>query len=77
MLVARKDVLHNYHEHDSLLENKIDEELSEEDRKAAWDDYENDKKGLVTNTGVCFCHFLRVAGKSQGILSNLQKSVIS
>ena len=29
----------NYHEHDSLLEHVFSEELSEEERKAAWDDY--------------------------------------
>lgn len=36
-----------YHEHDSLLENKQEEELNEEERKAAWEDYENEKKGKV------------------------------
>ena len=29
----------NYHEHDSLLKHVFSEELSEEERKAAWDDY--------------------------------------
>ena len=29
----------NYHEHDSLLEHVFSEELSEEDRKVAWDEY--------------------------------------
>lgn len=29
----------NYHEHDSLLEHVFSEELSEEDRKAAWEEY--------------------------------------
>ena len=29
----------NYHEHDSLLKHEFSEELSEEERKAAWDDY--------------------------------------
>jgi len=33
-----------YHEHDSLLENVLGEELNEEERKLAWEDYENDKK---------------------------------
>ncbi|KAE8739325.1 hypothetical protein FOCC_FOCC015174 [Frankliniella occidentalis] len=34
-----------YHEHDSLLENKEEEELSEKERKKAWEDYEKEKKG--------------------------------
>lgn len=29
----------NYHEHDSLLEHVFSEELSEEERKAAWEEY--------------------------------------
>lgn len=37
-----------YHEHDSLLENKSDEELTEAERKAAWDDFENEKRGVNT-----------------------------
>ena len=44
MLESILDHLHpqwvvNYHEHDSLLEHVFSEELSEEDRKAAWDEY--------------------------------------
>ena len=30
-----------FHEHDSLLENKKDEELNEEERKDAWEEFEN------------------------------------
>lgn len=33
-----------YHEHDSLLDHKEEEELSEEERKAAWAEYEAEKK---------------------------------
>lgn len=43
LLKQYKDVIINYHEHDSLLENKEDEDLTEEERKAAWKDYEEEK----------------------------------
>ena len=33
-----------YHEHDSLLEHVFDEELSEEERKAAWESYNAQKQ---------------------------------
>jgi hypothetical protein len=48
----QKDWFVGIHEHDSLLENLIEQELTEEEKKAAWEEYENEKKGLVKN-GQC------------------------
>lgn len=47
ILKEHKNVIVGYHEHDSLLENQKEEELTEEERKQAWEDYENEKKGVV------------------------------
>ncbi|TRZ01034.1 hypothetical protein DNTS_034924 [Danionella cerebrum] len=47
LLQTFKDQIVGYHEHDSLLDHKEEEALSEEDRKAAWAEYEAEKKGLT------------------------------
>lgn len=36
-----------HHEHDSLLVNQEEQTLTEDERKAAWDEYENEKKGIM------------------------------
>ncbi|XP_057204799.1 transcriptional regulator ATRX isoform X1 [Triplophysa rosa] len=46
LLHSFKDQIVGYHEHDSLLDHKEEEALSEEDRKAAWAEYEAEKKGF-------------------------------
>ncbi|XP_043913189.1 transcriptional regulator ATRX [Protopterus annectens] len=46
LLQTQKDCIVRYHEHDSLLDHKEEEELTEEERKAAWAEYEAEKKGL-------------------------------
>lgn len=49
LLQSRKDYIFKYHEHQTLLENKEDEELNEEERKAAWEEYENEKTARVNS----------------------------
>ena len=46
LLSTQKDWIVGYHEHDSLLEKRPEENLSEEERKAAWEEYEREKQGL-------------------------------
>lgn len=43
MLKKYEDVIYKYHEHDSLLENKEEETLDEDERKAAWEEFESEK----------------------------------
>lgn len=43
MLQNHEKLIFKYHEHQSLLENKEDEVLNEEERKAAWEEFENEK----------------------------------
>ena len=40
LLKSCKDQIVSYHEHETLLDHKADEELSEAERKAAWAEYE-------------------------------------
>ncbi|XP_055695300.1 transcriptional regulator ATRX homolog [Lutzomyia longipalpis] len=53
MLTKYEDLIYKYHEHDSLLENKEEETLNEEERRAAWEEYEAEKKRVpVINYGM-------------------------
>ncbi|EPY73439.1 transcriptional regulator ATRX, partial [Camelus ferus] len=47
LLQIHKEHIVGYHEHDSLLDHKEEEELTEEERKAAWAEYEAEKKDLI------------------------------
>lgn len=43
MLRKYEDMIYKYHEHDTLLENKEEETLGEEERKQAWEEFEMEK----------------------------------
>ncbi|KAK9877516.1 hypothetical protein WA026_018624 [Henosepilachna vigintioctopunctata] len=43
LLQHHEKSIFKYHEHQSLLANKEDETLNEEERKAAWEEFENEK----------------------------------
>ncbi|BFZ14845.1 hypothetical protein BsWGS_17884 [Bradybaena similaris] len=47
VLTSNKHCVFAFHEHDSLLENQVEQTLTEEEKKAAWEEYENEKKGII------------------------------
>lgn len=51
LLIKVKDWIVTYHEHDSLLQNQTEEDLTEEERQAAWNEYENEREGKEPETG--------------------------
>ncbi|XP_050319322.1 transcriptional regulator ATRX-like [Bactrocera neohumeralis] len=49
LLLNYPSLVYKYHEHDSLLENKVEQELSEQEKQDAWAAYERDQQ-LSTET---------------------------
>lgn len=65
MLQKYDTIIYKYHEHQSLLENKEEECLNEEERKAAWEEFENEKViRKTTNTG-----YLGMGGIGMGMIN--------
>lgn len=82
MLQNNKDQIVCYHEHDSLLDHKEEEALTEEDRKAAWAEYEAEKKvghwkTYYTSINKIWAHCLQVPVLLENIWKgHIEKPVI-
>lgn len=42
--ISTRDMIVSFHEHDSLLDHQVDEELTDAERRAAWEEYDNEKR---------------------------------
>ncbi|XP_063932980.1 transcriptional regulator ATRX homolog isoform X3 [Zophobas morio] len=69
LLQKFEDRIYKYHEHQSLLENKAEECLNEEERKAAWEEFENEKKQR-TNYG---SNYVRVSNMELALTSIVRR----
>ncbi|XP_060067660.1 transcriptional regulator ATRX-like [Ylistrum balloti] len=76
MLQSHKDWICAYHKHDSLLENQIDEELTEEERKAAWKEFEDEKKGIMNNVRQQFMGMNNMPGMHPGMAPNINMNML-
>lgn len=59
----------NFHEHDSLLENRPEENLSEDERKAAWEEYEREKLGIYIGSLIPPGNFPPATNYTQSLLA--------
>ncbi|XP_008195590.2 transcriptional regulator ATRX homolog isoform X2 [Tribolium castaneum] len=69
-LLQKFDRIYKYHEHQTLLENKEEEGLNEEERKAAWEEFENEKKQRHNYLGNTY---LRAANVQLALANLLRK----
>lgn len=46
MLLEQKKWISHHFEHDSLLKNVVEEELTDAERELAWEDYERERRGI-------------------------------
>jgi transcriptional regulator ATRX len=69
LLQTHEKNLYKYHEHNSLLENKEEETLDEDERKAAWEEFENEKKAPAFD----LMHTIANSGMYDALISLIRK----
>uniref|UniRef100_A0A8C4IIG3 DNA helicase n=1 Tax=Dicentrarchus labrax TaxID=13489 RepID=A0A8C4IIG3_DICLA len=74
LLLTCKDQIVSFHEHESLLDHKQEEELSEAERKDAWAEYEAEVKKLLLVTFV-FYSTCYIKMSSQELLNKSRMNV--
>lgn len=51
-LIKHKSIIHDWHCHDSLLQNNDEERLSAEERQLAWDEFHSEKQNEKFQTSI-------------------------
>ncbi|CAN8005902.1 unnamed protein product, partial [Ixodes hexagonus] len=73
MLMRHNRWIVSYHEHDSLLQNVADEDLTEEERKLAWEEYKEEGRRAASTAEELLQN--NASGQSQVFSLDLQKLI--
>lgn len=77
LLMNYQQQIYKYHEHDSLLENKPEQDLSEVEKKEAWDLYENEQRAQVNRLNPMLANMYPQYGNGALDLGNYANEIVS